>query len=567
MFINALTNPTSGGAQGSEKIQQGESAKSRNGASFDAVMAETANSSDDAGTDVTQMEEVPEQQASSAGASEKANQTTHDGEAEPTTGEGPQDPLDQATAGGVMADQDALAVPAQLNVNVAEQKRIDKGHRDGASAEKAASQAAALSHPSVEGVKATAEGNSPADGSPDGPAVAPSAASDVEITIKDGLPSDAKSEGVKTDPANAQKALSETGGVPQRMVKDAEGQSTRGLRSDSATVETKAAGDGAVDARQTTVEANGTTSGPKGRIVQTDAVSNPGANSQPEVKSAGASETAAAQAETVKDAAKPSVSAQTQLVQQANPTASPSPLEGATSPVREKLESRPAEVEQMRAPTPTQTAAMLPKGTYSVASFGLGAGALTAAMPISTSAFAIDPALSAEAGGSAASGGSAGLELPGLSQLLTEATVSPGTVHKPETPRLIANQMAEALAMKGERNVDVALNPKELGHVNMRVSVTETGVSVMIQTERAETGDLMRRHINELADEFKRMGFEDISFQFSGDEASNQSGGRGEANTQAGRSTGHGDEDLADLSAEPMTQSLNLGEVGLDMRI
>ena len=42
MFINALTGPLSGGAQGSEKIQQGESANSRKGASFDAVMAETA---------------------------------------------------------------------------------------------------------------------------------------------------------------------------------------------------------------------------------------------------------------------------------------------------------------------------------------------------------------------------------------------------------------------------------------------------------------------------------------------------------------------------------------------
>lgn len=42
MFINALTGPLSGGAQGSEKIQQGESANSRKGASFDAVMADTA---------------------------------------------------------------------------------------------------------------------------------------------------------------------------------------------------------------------------------------------------------------------------------------------------------------------------------------------------------------------------------------------------------------------------------------------------------------------------------------------------------------------------------------------
>ncbi|WP_374015436.1 hypothetical protein [Phaeobacter sp. A36a-5a] len=73
MFINALTTPTSGGAQGSEKIQQGELAKSRKGASFDAVMAETAKSSDSAETAVTEVEELVEQQTSASGASEKAN--------------------------------------------------------------------------------------------------------------------------------------------------------------------------------------------------------------------------------------------------------------------------------------------------------------------------------------------------------------------------------------------------------------------------------------------------------------------------------------------------------------
>ncbi|WP_254684187.1 flagellar hook-length control protein FliK [Phaeobacter gallaeciensis] len=534
-------------------------------------MAETANSSDDAGTDVMQMEEVAEQHASTSDASEKANQTTHDDDAEAATGEGPQDPQDQAAAKEAAADQDALAVPTQLDVNVAEQKRIENGRREGASAEKAGSQATALPHPNADGAKATAEASSSEDGLPGGRAVAQGAASDSETTAKDGLLAEGKSGGGKSDPAIAQRALSETGSVPQRMVTGVEDQSTQGLRSDSVAAETKAPGDTAGDMGRTVVEANGITSGPRGRVVQTDAVSNPGAHPQPEVKSTEAAATAAAASEAVKDAVKPSVAAQTQTVQQANPTAGPSPLEGGasetTSPVREKLEARRTAAEQMRAPTPTQTTTILPQGTYSVASFGLGAGALTAAMPTSTSALAIDPSFSAEIGGSAVTGGSSGFELPGLSQLLTEATVSPGTVHKPETPRLIANQMAEALAMKGERNVDVALNPKELGHVNMRVSVTETGVSVMIQTERAETGDLMRRHISELADEFKRMGFEDISFQFSGDEASNQSGGRGEANTHAGRSTGVGDEELADLPAEPMTQSLNLGEVGLDMRI
>ncbi|ATG41435.1 putative flagellar hook-length control protein [Phaeobacter piscinae] len=571
MFINAVTSPTSGGAQGSEKIQQGESAKSRKGASFDAVMAKTANSSEDAGSDVAQVEEVAEQQATTAGASEKTNQTTQDGDAEAARGEVPQEAVDQAAAKEAAADPEVPAIPAQLNVNVTPQKLTENGRRDGATAENAERQSAALPQPDVEGAGAAGEVNSSAEGSPDRAAVAPGTGTDAaaaaEVSAKVGLPSEVKSDGSKGSPGNAPKASTETGSPSQQLVADAEGQSTPGLRSDSAAAEAEAARDVAVDGRRTGAQANITPLGPRGRIVQTDAVSNPATSTQPEVKPAAASATAAAQSEMVKDAAKPSVVGQTQPVQQANTAATPTPLEGTPSPVRENLEARRTAVEQMRSPTPTQTAAILPQGTYSVASFGLGAGALSAAMPTSTSALAIDPALSAEVGGSAVSGGSSGFELPGLSQLLTEATLSPGTVHKPETPRLIANQMAEALATKGERNVDVALNPKELGHVNMRVSVTETGVSVMIQTERAETGDLMRRHINELADEFKRMGFEDISFQFSGDEASNQSGGRGEAHTQAGRSAGLGDEDLADLPAEPMTQSLNLGEVGLDMRI
>ncbi|WP_254683489.1 flagellar hook-length control protein FliK [Phaeobacter piscinae] len=534
-------------------------------------MTETANSSEDAGTNVAQVEEVAEQQATTAGASEKTNQTTQDADAEAAMGEDPQEIVDHAAAKEAAAEPEVPAIPTQLNVDVTAEKSTENGRRDGASAEKAERQSAALPQPGVEGAAVTGEVNSSAEGSPDRAAVAPGTGSDAaaaaEISAKLGLPSEAKSDGPMGSPGTAAKAPSETGSGQQQLVADAKDRSTLGLRDDSAAAEAMAARDVAVDGRRSGAEATTTPVGPRGRIVQTDAVSNPATNTQPEVKPAAASATAAAQSETVKDAAKPSVVAQTQPVQQANTTATPTPLEGTPSPVRENLEARRTAVEQMRAPTPTQTAAMLPQGTYSVASFGLGAGALTAAMPTSTSALAIDPALSAEVGSSAVSGASSGFELPGLSQLLTEATVSPGTVHKPETPRLIANQMAEALATKGERNVDVALNPKELGHVNMRVSVTETGVSVMIQTERAETGDLMRRHINELADEFKRMGFEDISFQFSGDEASNQSGGRGEANTQAGRSAGLGDEDLADLPAEPMTQSLNLGEVGLDMRI
>lgn len=159
--------------------------------------------------------------------------------------------------------------------------------------------------------------------------------------------------------------------------------------------------------------------------------------------------------------------------------------------------------------------------------------------------------------------------LPGLSQLLTEAVFQPGTVHRPETPRLVAAQLAQAFVAKGERNVDVALNPEELGRVKMRVSTSETGITVVIQTERAETGDLMRRHINELADEFRKMGFETVSFEFNGGGASGgHTSSEGDSKSGPG---GSGTTEMDDLSAtelaEKQVQHLRLGNAGVDMRV
>ncbi|OUS33731.1 hypothetical protein A9Q94_18470 [Rhodobacterales bacterium 56_14_T64] len=161
------------------------------------------------------------------------------------------------------------------------------------------------------------------------------------------------------------------------------------------------------------------------------------------------------------------------------------------------------------------------------------------------------------------------VEPAGLSQLLTEAVMSPGTTHRPETPRLIAVQLAEALATKGERNIDVALNPEELGRVKMRVTTTDTSVIVTITTERPETGDLMRRHINELSEEFRRMGFEDISFEFSGEGMSGQMGNGGEQgdSLNGGSSGPDSGGSQAENVPEPAKQNLRLGETGLDMRI
>ncbi|WP_435660872.1 flagellar hook-length control protein FliK [Leisingera caerulea] len=158
-------------------------------------------------------------------------------------------------------------------------------------------------------------------------------------------------------------------------------------------------------------------------------------------------------------------------------------------------------------------------------------------------------------------------EVPGLTQLLAEASIGTGTVHRPETPRMVAAQLAEAFAAKGEQKVEVSLNPQELGHVRMRVVAGETGITMIIQTERPETGDLMRRHIHELAEEFRRMGYEDISFEFSGGQTGGQSAN--DADGGAGSSSGGAGSRSADAAdaTEPVTQNLRLGETGVDMRV
>ncbi|OBY25839.1 hypothetical protein A9D60_05285 [Leisingera sp. JC1] len=159
-------------------------------------------------------------------------------------------------------------------------------------------------------------------------------------------------------------------------------------------------------------------------------------------------------------------------------------------------------------------------------------------------------------------------EAPGLSQLLTEASFGSHSVHRPEMPRMIAAQIAEAFAAKGEQKVEVSLNPQELGHVKMRVVTSETGITMIIQTERPETGDLMRRHINELAEEFRRMGYEDISFEFSGGQAG--SGGEGDGTDEGAGQPGGAvgsQTNSAETAGEQTTQNLRLGSAGVDMRV
>ncbi len=82
----------------------------------------------------------------------------------------------------------------------------------------------------------------------------------------------------------------------------------------------------------------------------------------------------------------------------------------------------------------------------------------------------------------------------------------------------VLRQLAEALsAAPVPGSVEVSLNPPELGRVRLSFAPSDAGIAVLIQAERPETLDLMRRHADQLAQEFRAMGYGSTSFAFGQD--------------------------------------------------
>ncbi len=123
-----------------------------------------------------------------------------------------------------------------------------------------------------------------------------------------------------------------------------------------------------------------------------------------------------------------------------------------------------------------------------------------------------------------------------------------------------AAQGIEILMRHPDKPVEIALNPEELGRVRMALTRTETGMTVAILADRPETLDLMRRHIDQLAAEFERLGYTDIGFSFGADTQQGR-------DTQ-GRSRRHADTAVAPAeSAQPVFLFNRPVTDGLDLRL
>ncbi|MCP1167928.1 flagellar hook-length control protein FliK [Limimaricola litoreus] len=82
--------------------------------------------------------------------------------------------------------------------------------------------------------------------------------------------------------------------------------------------------------------------------------------------------------------------------------------------------------------------------------------------------------------------------------------------------RPVAQQVAAAITGAAEGRVEIRLDPEELGRVALQLQTDGDKVSLVITAERAETSELLRRHLHELAQEFRAMGYRSVDLGFGG---------------------------------------------------
>lgn len=130
--------------------------------------------------------------------------------------------------------------------------------------------------------------------------------------------------------------------------------------------------------------------------------------------------------------------------------------------------------------------------------------------------------------------------------------------------RHVSQQVSHAVAGKPDGTVELSLSPDELGQVKVILKHEDGGIAVSIHAERQETLDLMRRHVDILARDFRDMGYTDVSFSFS-DRRGNQQG----AAFAAGQdfNSGTDAQAISDTSGPIPAAPRRLAAGGLDLRM
>ncbi|WP_422030091.1 flagellar hook-length control protein FliK [Roseovarius sp.] len=139
--------------------------------------------------------------------------------------------------------------------------------------------------------------------------------------------------------------------------------------------------------------------------------------------------------------------------------------------------------------------------------------------------------------------------------VMRATAVTPGTPPPPAPTQGTPPQVMQvSAAIRGglEGSVDIHLNPAELGKVRILLTPSETGILVNVMADRPETLDLLRRHVDLLAQDFRDIGYDDASFSFG-------AGGQGEAGGQREHALPEREEAGRDDAHEPVEPPVGPG--------
>lgn len=140
--------------------------------------------------------------------------------------------------------------------------------------------------------------------------------------------------------------------------------------------------------------------------------------------------------------------------------------------------------------------------------------------------------------------------------------LSPGAAPSATTPGTVTLQIAQAFVQAHGDSFEVSLSPEELGRVRIQMHASETGLHVLITTERPETLDFLRKNIAFLSRDLSGLGFNSTSFEFAGGSSDRD---QGQSSAGAANSSRSAPPSAANLSGVQATMSPMSG-AGLDLR-
>lgn len=91
----------------------------------------------------------------------------------------------------------------------------------------------------------------------------------------------------------------------------------------------------------------------------------------------------------------------------------------------------------------------------------------------------------------------------------------PQTLPQTPTAQIITNQISAAIGQTAVNDIEIRLDPEELGKLRIMLTPKEGGYDVMIIADRDQTLELMKRNAAALSDQFEEMAYEGSTLNFA----------------------------------------------------